>query len=152
MRSPVSHAQLAALRIGKYWNRRIELFGNNRAFKPLHLGGDGALSSTHGTDDKDDEAMVEHTMKGLEIGFVRPTRTHDAGGRAILFVDPSRLSKYNKNNSGERLGVARAVWYVMHNAFEGNDAVQKLGKRIMLKQNHQRVPEPFLERRAPTSF
>lgn len=64
------------------------------------------------------------------MGFFRPTLTHDSGGRAILFVDPSRLSGYNKNNDDERLGVARALWYVMHNILEGNDVVQKLGKRV----------------------
>lgn len=130
--------QLAATRICKYWNRRIDLFGETRAFKPLHLGGDGALSSTHSSDasehnesKSEDEAMVEYTMKGLYLGFARPTRTCDSGGRALLFVDPSRLSGYNKNNNDERLGIARALWYVIHNLIEGegNDTVQKLGKK-----------------------
>jgi len=124
---------------------RIELFGNNRAFTPIHLGGGGALSSTHSTsdvsedDDNDDnkanadgvddadKIMVDYTLKGLYLGFVRTTQTHDSGGRAILFIDPSKLAGYNKNDENERLGVARALWYVMHNVFEGNDTVQRLG-------------------------
>lgn len=96
LRCELFDAQRAAERICKYWNRRIELFGENRAFKPIHIGGDGALSSTHHgsssdhdksnaggiSDDDADEAMVQHTLKGLYLGFIRPTQTHDKGGRA----------------------------------------------------------------------
>ena len=78
------------------------------------------------TDDAD-KIMVDYTLKGLYLGFVRTTQTHDSGGRAILFIDPSKLAGYNKNDENERLGVARALWYVMHNVFEGNDTVQRLG-------------------------
>lgn len=142
---------MAALRIGKYWNRRIELFGENRAFKPIHLGGDGALSSVHSsgsdeksgednTDDADeDEAMVRHTLKGLYLGFIRPTLTHDSGGRAILFADPSRLAGYDKSNNDERLGVARALWYTMHNLIEENDIVQKSGMVAVAFPHHAKI-------------
>lgn len=140
LRCELFDIELAALRICKYWNRRIDLFGENRAFKPIHLGGDGALSSDgsehDGADRSADEAMVQHTLKGLNLGFIRPTQTHDAGGRAILFVNPSRLAGYNKNNSDERMGVARALWYVMHNAIEGNDTVQKLGMIAVAHPQH----------------
>ena len=144
LRCELFDAQRAAERICKYWNRRIELFGENRAFKPIHLCGDGALSSTHhsssehdksnaggSSDDDADEAMVQHTLKGLYLGFIRPTQTHDKGGRALLFADPSKLAGYNKHNNDERLGVARALWYVMHSVIEGNEMVQKLGKKIL---------------------
>lgn len=150
LRCELFDAELAAKRIGQYWNRRIELFGENRAFKPLHLGGDGALSSVHSSDDgdsneqcetsdKDDESMVQHTLKGLNLGFVRPTQTHDSGGRAIMFADPSRLSGYNKKDDGERLGVARAMWYVMHSVLEGNDTVQKIGLVLVAYPHHAKV-------------
>mmetsp|Transcript_15258 Transcript_15258/g.33114 ORF Transcript_15258/g.33114 Transcript_15258/m.33114 type:complete len:329 (-) Transcript_15258:90-1076(-) len=144
LRCELFNAELAALRIGKYWNRRIELFGENRSFKPLHLGGDGALSSTHSSSDNsehdkpnsEDEDMVQYTLKGLYLGFIRPTETHDAGGRVILFIDPSRLAGYDKNNNDERLGVARALWYVLHNLIEGNDSVQKLGMIAVVYPHH----------------
>ena len=128
LRCELFNEELAALRICKYWNRRIELFGH-RAFLPIHLGGGGALSSVHGSEeaDKDVDEMVKYTLKGLYLGFIRTTQTHDGGGRAILFVDPSKLSGYDKSNNDERLGIARALWYVMHNLIEGNDTVQKLG-------------------------
>ena len=130
LRCELFNEELAALRICKYWNRRIDLFGE-RAFLPIHLGGGGALSSVHGdSEDADrdaDETMVKYTLKGLYLGFIRTTQTHDEGGRAILFVDPSKLSGYDKSNNDERLGIARALWYVMHNLIEGNDTVQKLG-------------------------
>ncbi|KAL7526693.1 hypothetical protein ACHAXR_001604, partial [Thalassiosira sp. AJA248-18] len=146
LRCEVFNEKLAAQRIGNYWNRRIELFGNTRAFKPMHLGGHGALSSTHSSDSENnntdknaDEAMVQHTLKGLYIGFIRPTQTHDTGGRAILFADPSRLAGYNKNNDDERMGVARALWYVMHNLIEGNDVVQKLGFSVVVYPHRAKI-------------
>lgn len=104
----------------------------------MHLGGDGALSSTHDrnsegdeTSESDDEVMVKFTLKGIKLSYIRPTQTYDAGGRAILFVDPSKLAWYDKSNNDERLGVARALWYVMHNAIVGNDSVQKLGEELL---------------------
>lgn len=125
--------QLAALRIANYWNRRIELFGKNLAFKPLHLGESGVFSVIPGNDDgndddDDDRAIVKHTLKGLALGFIRPTQTHDSGGRAILFADPSRLAGYDKHSNVERMGVARAMWLVFHHVIEGDDMAQKLGK------------------------
>ena len=104
LRCEVFNTKLAAKRICNYWNKRIELFGQTRAFKPLHLGGDGALSSVHSSnaadstdgdkitaDNDNDEALfVENTMKGLYLGFIRPTQTHDTGGLVIMFGDPSR--------------------------------------------------------------
>jgi hypothetical protein len=119
--------QLAAQRITNYWNRRIELFGNDRAFKPLHLGEDGAITPIHDNDNSDDEQFVKHTIRGLSLGFIRPTKTHDSGGRAILFADPSRFAGYDKNNNDERMGVVRAMWLVFHSVIMGNDTVQKLG-------------------------
>mmetsp|Transcript_3423 Transcript_3423/g.6585 ORF Transcript_3423/g.6585 Transcript_3423/m.6585 type:complete len:331 (+) Transcript_3423:247-1239(+) len=147
LRCEVFNEELAALRICKYWNRRIELFGENRAYKPIHLGGDGALSSSSTSDSEhdntkqndEDEAMVKYTMKGINLGFFRPTLTHDTGGRAIVFVDPSRLAGYNKNSVDERMGVARALWYIMHNAIEGNDAVQKLGMVAIAHPQHAKI-------------
>jgi len=150
LRCEVFNEELAALRICKYWNRRIELFGENRAYKPIHLGGDGALSSnsdstssehddTTKKQNDEDEAMVKYTMKGIKLGFFRPTLTHDTGGRAIVFVDPSRLAGYNKNSVDERMGVARALWYIMHNAIEGNDVVQKLGMVAIAHPQHAKI-------------
>jgi len=150
LRCELFNAELAAQRIGNYWNRRIELFGANRAFKPLNLGRDGALSSVHSSDDgninelcdaseKHDESMVQHTLKGLSLGFVRPTLTHDSGGRAIMFADPSRLSGYNKKDDAQRLGVARAMWYVMHSILEGNHSVQKIGVVMIVYPHNAKV-------------
>jgi hypothetical protein len=121
--------QLAAQRITNYWNRRIDLFGEDRAFKPLHLGKDGVLSVASGIDSDtgDDGAYAKHMLKGLSLGFIRPTQTHDSGGRAILFGDPSRLVGYDKTNNEERMGVARAMWLVIHQVIVGDVWAQKLG-------------------------
>ena len=122
--------QLAAQRITNYWNRRIELFGKNRAFKPLHFDKDGALSvaPSKDSDDGEDGTFVKHTLNGISLGFIRSMQRHDSGGRAILFADPSRLAGYDKHNIDERMGVARAMWIVFHQIIEGDEMVQKLGK------------------------
>ena len=83
--------------------------------------------------------MVENTLKGLHIGFIRPTETHDSGGRAILFADPSRLAGYNKKIEAERMGVARALWYVMHHLLEGNDTVQRIGMVAVAYPHHAKL-------------
>ena len=74
--------------------------------------------------------FVKHTLNGLSLGFIRPTQTHDSGGRAILFADPSRLAGYDKNNNDERMGVARAMWLVIHQVIVGDETAQKLGNKI----------------------
>lgn len=140
LRCEVFDAKLAAARICKYWNRRIELFGENRAFRPLHIGRDGALSSDEGSEHDDpDEVMVRLTIKGLRMGFIRPTETHDDGGRALIFGDPSKLVSYDKNNPGEREGVARAVWYALHSILEGNDIVQRVGMVAIAWPQHAKL-------------
>lgn len=108
------------------------MFGNDRAFKPLHLGKDGVLSviSSIDSDTGVDGEYVSHTLKGLSLGFIRPTRTHDSGGRAILFADPSRFAGYDKTNNEERMGVARAMWLVIHQVIVGDERAQKLGNEI----------------------
>lgn len=128
--------QLAAQRITNYWNRRIEIFGKNRAFKPLHLGEDGVLSSTTPGNDcdetSDDDTFIKHTLQGLSLGFIRSMQRHDSGGRAILFADPSRLAGYDKNNNDERMGVARAMWLIFHQVIVADEMVQKLGNTVLI--------------------
>jgi hypothetical protein len=88
-------------------------------------GENGALHETADNTPQDAD-RIKFTWKGLYLGLIRPTRTHDMGGRALIFIDPSVMKAYN-HTSDERFGVARAVWYVLHNMLEGNETVQKLG-------------------------
>eukprot|EP01082_Thalassiosira_pseudonana_P009424 g8394.t1 g8394 contig29:416916-417580(-) len=95
LRCELFNVELAALRLANYWNRRIELFGDNLSFRPLHNNDD---DDTNNTIDKADITKIETTLKGLSYGLLRPTTTHDSTGRALLFIDPSRLANYNKHN------------------------------------------------------
>uniref|UniRef100_A0A7R9ZA46 CRAL-TRIO domain-containing protein n=1 Tax=Pseudictyota dubia TaxID=2749911 RepID=A0A7R9ZA46_9STRA len=99
------HADRAALRLARYWNKRIELFGEERAFLPMTLK--GAL--------RDD-------IDALIFGFVRiNSRMVDAHGRRIVFFDPSML-----DHEYDRPSMNRATWYVVHAALE-DEMTQKRG-------------------------
>mmetsp|Transcript_3928 Transcript_3928/g.5295 ORF Transcript_3928/g.5295 Transcript_3928/m.5295 type:complete len:294 (-) Transcript_3928:389-1270(-) len=97
------NADLAAKRFAKYWNKRIELFGD-KAFEPLTL--DKAL--------RDDEAALSN-------GFIRLMPTKDNTGRPIIWIDPSFLddTKYTRES------MARALIYIAHAALEEESAQQK---------------------------
>ena len=102
--------QLAAIRIVKYWEKRLDLFGPEKAFLPLTL--DGAL--------KDD-------LPSLKIGFIRVTCTSDDSNRGLLFVDPSRLPE---SGTYDRKSMARSTWYYLHALLE-DENVQKKGAVII---------------------
>ena len=90
----------------KYWDKRIEIFGADRAFLPLTL--DGAL--------KDD-------VDGVLLGFGRCNDAMvDDNGRRILFVDPSLLD----HDKYSRFTICRAFWYVLHAILE-DETTQKRG-------------------------
>ena len=111
--------QQAAKRIIAYWDKRVEIFGEDKAFLPLTLS----------------EALKDDA-RSLEIAFMRPTHCKDDAGRAILFVDPSRLPT---DGSYDRHSMARAFWYFMHAVLEDED-VQKKGCVIIAHPRHaQRV-------------
>lgn len=101
-----THApQLAVMRLVKYWDERIKLFGPEKAFLPL----------TQSCALKDDEVA-------LGMAFMRLTGTTDASGRSIIFADPSKLdpTKYSRES------MARTVWYTIHAALE-DDITQRKG-------------------------
>ena len=56
-----------------YWDKRIELFGETKAFMRLTL----------------DEALADDSV-ALSLGYLRPTGQSDSTGRAILFMDFSQ--------------------------------------------------------------
>ena len=113
LRCEVFNADLAAKRIVKYWKKRVELFGQDKAFLPLTLGDDGPF--------RDDDAS-------LKIGFMRLTHKRDPAGRPILFADPSRLPSDQSSYDDESM--CRALWYVMHSAIE-DETTQRKGSVIV---------------------
>jgi CRAL/TRIO domain len=90
--------QLAAKRLIRYWNKRLEVFGPDRAFLPLTLT----------------QALVDDES-ALEIGFARLVEgTIDPIGRGVMFVDPSKQDKTKYS----RESMVRAMWYMIHAALE----------------------------------
>merc|ERR1712232_122619 len=114
LRCEVYNCSLAAKRIVKYWAKRLQLFGEKKAFRPLTLGAGGSLEG--------DEVS-------LKYGMFRITQRTDLSGRPILFCDPSLLpvdhSKY------ENESILRAIWYTAHAALE-DATTQRKGAVIMI--------------------
>jgi hypothetical protein len=120
LRCEVFNADLAAKRIGKYWNKRISVFGQDKAFLPMTL--DGALKDDH---------------ISLGVGFARlVVPAKDPAGRSIIFADPSKLdsTKYDRES------MVRATWYVMHAALESVDA-QKMGVVMVAYPKHVHITQ-----------
>jgi hypothetical protein len=97
---------LAAKRYAKYWNKRVEIFGPEKAFLPLTLA--AAL--------KDDYAA-------LTIGYANLLAGHsDPKGRSIMYMEAGRQNKTKYT----RESMVRAIWYMLHAAME-SEQTQKYG-------------------------
>ena len=101
----------AAQRLVKYWDKRIELFGETKAFMRLTL----------------DEALADDSV-ALSLGHIIPTGQNDTCGRAIIFMDYSREGKAEYST----LSLVRACWYAIHLALE-DEETQKKGVVIIVK-------------------
>ena len=97
-------ARQAAERILRYWEHRIDIFEDDRAFMPLTLK--GAL--------REDSATISK-------GVICPTGCQDSDGREIVFFDPSRQDR----EAYTRKSLARVMWYALHTALESESAQQK---------------------------
>lgn len=96
--------QLAALRLAKYWEKRLEIFGPSRAFQPL----------TQKQALKDDAVAMSY-------GFFTLMPVKEPSGRALVFIDPSKQDK----SKYERESMARCLWYVIHVALEDEETQKK---------------------------
>lgn len=115
LRCKIFDAKEAANRFVGYWNKRIKVFGPEKAFLPLTL----------------DEALKDDHV-AMSIGFVQVTGQNDPGGRGIIFLDYSKegTAKY------ENLSLVRVVWYVLHTALRDVN-IQKQGIVLLIKcSNH----------------
>mmetsp|Transcript_20944 Transcript_20944/g.45673 ORF Transcript_20944/g.45673 Transcript_20944/m.45673 type:complete len:317 (+) Transcript_20944:15-965(+) len=119
LRCEVFNVGLAALRLLKYWDKRVELFGEDKAFLPLTL--DGAL--------RDDEVA-------LEMSLMQSTEATDEAGRRIVLGDPSRLDKTKYTVPD----MVRAFWYTMHAVLE-DEMTQKRGVILLLYPHHAHVSQ-----------
>jgi len=115
LRCEIFNVKPAAKRIVAYWDKRLEIFGPERAFLPLTLS----------------HALKDDTSS-LHVGFLRNTLQKDDAGRAILFVDPSR---FPPDQAYDRYSMVRALWYNIHSAIEEDD-VQRKGVVIIAHPEH----------------
>jgi len=111
LRCEVFRADLAASRIVKYWQKRKEIFGKEKAFQAL-------------TYDNLFKTKNEHTA--LFSGFWHFVTVNDSG-RGILFCDPS-LSIQKRVSHKTAI---QTVWYVVHAALE-SESVQKKGIVVLV--------------------
>lgn len=88
----------------KYWTKRLEIFGPDRAFLPL----------TQAQALKDDDVA-------LGFGFVKLVPAKDPSGRSITYFDVSKQDK----TKYERKSMTRAMWYVFHAALEDIETQKK---------------------------
>lgn len=103
---PLRTWQLAAKRLIKYWEKRLEIFGPDRAFLPL----------TQAQALKDDSVALGMDFSRLVVG------SEDSIGRGVIFIDPSKVdhSKYTRES------MVRSVWYMIHAALE-KESTQRFG-------------------------
>ncbi len=122
LRCEILDAKLAAERIVRYWKKRVEIFGEDKAYLPLVLS---SSSSNDNGKDKDSSASATASRpfntpqdeQALSIGFLRCTTKTDSAGRPIIFGDPSRLP--TDQSSYDVKAMCRALWYVLHHILQG---------------------------------
>eukprot|EP00545_Synedropsis_sp_CCMP1620_P000948 CAMPEP_0119014106 /NCGR_PEP_ID=MMETSP1176-20130426/9357_1 /TAXON_ID=265551 /ORGANISM="Synedropsis recta cf, Strain CCMP1620" /LENGTH=311 /DNA_ID=CAMNT_0006967245 /DNA_START=25 /DNA_END=960 /DNA_ORIENTATION=- len=113
-------AQKAAVRLAKYWEARVDLFGEDRAF--LRMALDGVMAA--------DARLFQ------ELGDANHMLPRDERGRAVYFTDKNRSTNERLSNS-EQL---RLFWYQVHAELEDASVQQKgfimLGNVKMTKLSH----------------
>lgn len=119
LRAEVFNADLAAERFATYWERRVELFGPNRAYADLTL-----------------ESMKPDIV-ALTIGFMRPTGVKDPMGRHILFLDPSKQDRCKY----ERESMARAFFFLVQKVLESDEETQKHGVIMMAYPHNAKLSQ-----------
>ena len=114
LRCEVFRVKLAVNRYIQYWDKRLELFGPDKAFLPiLGLGPNG---------------VMKDNQKELQFGYSRcppPDTCQDPDGRAILFLDGTKLDAARNNPDITQEGLIRASWYHCHFALLSESAQRK---------------------------
>lgn len=100
---------MAAKRYAKYWDKRVEHFGPERAFMKI------SLSEANAGDEET-----------IDMGVVSLLGTKDPQGRSIVIFDPSKYDKSKYTTAS----MVRTFWYVIHSALEVEET-QKHGMILM---------------------
>jgi len=115
----VFNADLAAKRYVKYWDKRVEHFGPEKAFMKISLS--------------DANAGDEETM---DLGVISLLGKQDDQGRSILIFDPSKYDKSKYTTSS----MIRTFWYVVHSALEVEET-QKHGMIVLGDPNRAKLSQ-----------
>eukprot|EP00584_Thalassiosira_punctigera_P005952 CAMPEP_0172540764 /NCGR_PEP_ID=MMETSP1067-20121228/11699_1 /TAXON_ID=265564 ORGANISM="Thalassiosira punctigera, Strain Tpunct2005C2" /NCGR_SAMPLE_ID=MMETSP1067 /ASSEMBLY_ACC=CAM_ASM_000444 /LENGTH=340 /DNA_ID=CAMNT_0013326677 /DNA_START=60 /DNA_END=1082 /DNA_ORIENTATION=+ len=107
------NVDLAAIRMAKYWNRRIELFGD-AAFHPLSIA-----------------TIRDRGERELSLGFLRVMPDTDGTGRCNVFIDPTVLEGHGYEDEN----MVRAAWYALHAAIE-DESTQMKGVVFLVYLRH----------------
>mmetsp|Transcript_21671 Transcript_21671/g.27549 ORF Transcript_21671/g.27549 Transcript_21671/m.27549 type:complete len:238 (+) Transcript_21671:279-992(+) len=119
LRCEVFNADLAAKRYVKYWDKRVEHFGPEKAFMKISLS--------------DANAGDEETM---DLGVISLLGKQDDQGRSILIFDPSKYDKSKYTTSS----MIRTFWYVVHSALEVEET-QKHGMIVLGDPNRAKLSQ-----------
>ncbi|KAL7554520.1 hypothetical protein ACHAWF_017977, partial [Thalassiosira exigua] len=111
LRCEVFHVERAVERWVKYWNKRVEVFGEEKAFLPMTL--DGAM--------KDDTEAVQ-------MNYLQVANGADPAGRAILIFDHTKESGEVSSDS-----LLRVVWFKVHAALLNQESAQKRGVVVFVR-------------------
>lgn len=106
LRCEVFDTTLAVGRYCRYWDKRVAVFGPDRAFLPLTLC-----------------QAVRPDRVALEQNFARVSHEPDKDKRSYLFLDPSKqqIGTYAPES------MVRAMWYFIHALLSEDELVQKKG-------------------------
>jgi CRAL/TRIO domain len=113
LRCEVYNTELAVVRYVRYWEKRIEIFGPDRAYQPLT----SSIDVVGNSQPNNDEGEWEVANAGV-INIIN--RSND---RTYLFLNPSRfdMTKYT------RIGFVRTFWCIVHKVLMECHDVQKRG-------------------------
>mmetsp|Transcript_13636 Transcript_13636/g.20606 ORF Transcript_13636/g.20606 Transcript_13636/m.20606 type:complete len:211 (-) Transcript_13636:157-789(-) len=106
---------MAAKRLLNYWNKRIELFGLERAFLAIVLR---------------DEDKVPYERGGMQF----LAGATDTTGRAVFYADPSKQDRTKYTHEE----VLRALWYLVHVALADPRAPNVQTKGVILVSTTKR--------------
>ena len=111
-----------------YWDKRVEIFGPEKAFQPLtqkEACSEDSVAFSFG---------VVRAMLKVENG--KAVFVTDSSGRSIIFGDPSRQDKTKYTT----MSMARVVWYVFHAIME-NEETQKKGVVFVMYPHKAKISQ-----------
>lgn len=121
--------QLAAKRFVQYWDKRVQIFGPEKAFQPMTLS----------------KALSEDEIP-FSLGVMTLLSSQDPKGRSFVLYDPSKFDKSKYTTDA----MVRTFWYVFHAALEREDT-QKHGvivladtSRVRFSQFDRNVAKQFI--------